>query len=309
MRNLSIAIPIYNSQNTISKLVDKLINELKDFKLEIILVNDCSQDKSEDICIEIQKKYSDIVKFYSLAKNVGEHNAVMAALNNATGEFTIIIDDDFQNPVTEVKKLAEFSFNNNYDVVYTYYDKKKHSFFRNLGSKFNDKIAGWLLKKPKKLYLSSFKSISNFLRKEIIKYDLPYPYIDGLIIRTTSNIGKIKVEHSKRLEGKSQYTFVKLVGLWLNMVTNFSIKPLRFATILGFIFSIIGFLLAVAGILMKFFDPTVPIGYASLLVSVAILGGIQLVAIGMVGEYIGRTFLSISKAPQFVIKSKYEKKT
>ncbi|MBN2892759.1 MAG: glycosyltransferase family 2 protein [Bacteroidales bacterium] len=308
MRKLTIAIPVYNSENTISNLVDKLIEELTGFQLEIILVNDCSKDNSKKVCVDLQEKYSEIVKFYSLAKNVGEHNAVMAALNNSTGDYTIIIDDDFQNPVSEVKKLAEYSFSNDFDVIYTFYDQKKHSFFRNLGSRFNDRIANWLLRKPKSLYLSSFKSISKFIVAEIIKYDLPYPYIDGLILRTTSNIGKMKVEHSKRQLGKSQYTLVKLVGLWLSMVTNFSIKPLRFATILGFVFSIVGFLIAIAGILMKLLDPTVPMGYASLLVSVAILGGIQLIAIGMVGEYIGRTFLSINKAPQFVIKERFEKK-
>lgn len=306
MRKLSIAIPVYNSEKTIGKLVEKLVEEIIEFELEIVLVNDGSKDDSKNVCANLFNKYPKIVKFYSLAKNVGEHNAVMAALNNVTGNFVLIIDDDFQNPVEEVIKLARYSMDNNYDVVYTYYDKKKHSFFRNLGSKFNDKVATWLLKKPKKLYLSSFKSVSLFIVKEIIKYDLPYPYIDGLILRTTSNIGKLKVEHSIRKEGKSQYTIVKLVALWLNMVTNFSIKPLRFATFLGFLFSIVGFLLAFAGILMKLLDPSVPMGYASLLVSVAILGGIQLIAIGMVGEYIGRTFLSINKAPQFVIKERYE---
>lgn len=306
MQKLSIAIPVYNSEKTIFPLIEKLMEEITEYDLEIVLVNDKSKDNSEKICVDIYNRYPKIVKFFSLAKNVGEHNAVMAALNNVSGDYTIIIDDDFQNPVSEVVKLAKYSFENKFDVVYTFYDKKKHSFFRNLGSKFNDKVASWLLKKPKSLYLSSFKSVSKFIVDEIIKYDLPYPYIDGLILRTTSNISKLKVEHSKRKTGKSQYTFFKLIALWLNMVTNFSIKPLRFATILGFIFSIISFLLVIAGILMKFFDPSVPLGYASLLVTISFLGGIQLIAVGMVGEYIGRTFLSINKAPQFVIKDKYE---
>ncbi len=305
-RKISVVIPVYNSQDTIGKLVDKIINDIDKYELEIILINDCSKDKSKEVCIDLHKKYLNIVKFYSLSKNVGEHNAVMAGLNNISGDFAIIIDDDFQNPVSELIKLADYSLENNFDVVYTFYDKKKHSFLRNLGSKFNDKVANWLLKKPKGLYLSSFKSISKFIVDEIIKYDLPYPYIDGLILRTTSNIGKFKVEHSKRQSGKSQYTIVKLIALWLNMVTNFSIKPLRFATLMGFVFSIISFLLVIAGILMKFLDPTVPMGYPSLLVSVAFLGGIQLIAIGVVGEYIGRTFLSMSKMPQFVIKERYE---
>lgn len=306
MQKLSIAIPVYNSEKTIFPLIEKLMEKITEYDLEIVLVNDKSKDNSEKICVDIYNRYPKIVKFFSLAKNVGEHNAVMAALNNVSGDYTIIIDDDFQNPVSEVVKLAKYSFENKFDVVYTFYDKKKHSFFRNLGSKFNDKVASWLLKKPKSLYLSSFKSVSKFIVDEIIKYDLPYPYIDGLILRTTSNISKLKVEHSKRKTGKSQYTFIKLIALWLNMVTNFSIKPLRFATILGFIFSIISFLLVIAGILMKFFDPSVPLGYASLLVTISFLGGIQLIAVGMVGEYIGRTFLSINKAPQFVIKDKYE---
>ena len=250
MEKLSIIIPVYNSEATIALLVEKLIKEISKYQLEIILINDYSKDNSEKICVEIFNNNSDIVKFYSLSKNVGEHNAVMAGLNNSTGDYSIIIDDDFQNPVSEVLKLADYSFNSKLDVIYTYYDKKNHSFFRNLGSRFNDRVANWLLKKPKSLYLSSFKSISKFLVDKIIKYDLPYPYIDGLILRTTSYIGKIKVKHFKRKVGKSQYSFIKLVGLWLNMVTNFSIKPLRFATVLGFIFSIISFLLTIAGILM-----------------------------------------------------------
>lgn len=307
MQKLTIVIPVFNSQNTIEDLIEKIITEIINYQLEIILVNDGSTDNSEQKCIDLFNKYSELIKFYSLSKNFGEHNAVMAALNNSTGDFTIIIDDDFQNTVSEVQKLADFAFSNNFDVIYTKYLHKQHNLFRNIGSKFNDKIATYLLQKPKKLYLSSFKALNKFTINEIIKYDLPYPYIDGLILRTTNNIGQISVHHSKRLIGKSQYTLIKLISLWLNMLTNFSIKPLRFATVLGFIFSIISFLLAIAGVLMKFFEPNVPLGYASLLVTVSFLGGIQLIAIGMVGEYIGRTFLSINKSPQFIIKFKYEK--
>jgi undecaprenyl-phosphate 4-deoxy-4-formamido-L-arabinose transferase len=306
MRKITIIIPVFNSENTIFFLVKKIIEQINHVFLEIILVNDCSYDKSEQKCIELYEHFPDIIKFFSLAKNVGEHNAVMAGLNNATGDFVIIIDDDFQNPISEIIKLIDFSLENNYDVVYTFYELKKHSLFRNIGSKFNDFVANWLLNKPKKLYLSSFKSISNFIVNEIIKYDLPYPYIDGLILRTTNNIGKIKVQHDKRQEGKSQYTLVKLISLWMNMVTNFSVKPLRLATYLGFLVSVISFIMIIVVIVMKYIDPTVPPGYSSLLVTISFLGGIQLIAIGMVGEYIGRTFLSINKAPQYVIKRKYE---
>lgn len=179
----SIIIPVYNGAQSIGRLVDELIARLSPvFRIEIVLVNDCSPDNSEEVCIGITEKHPDFVSFYSLAMNVGEHNAVMAGLNKATGNYAIIVDDDFQNPVSEVIKLVGYMLSNNYDVVYTYYNDKKHSLFRNIGSGFNDRIANLMLKKPRHLYLSSFKIINRFLIDEVIKYDLPYPYIDGLIL-------------------------------------------------------------------------------------------------------------------------------
>jgi len=306
---VSIVIPVYNSENTIGKLVDLIVENLNNFRLEIILVNDDSKDNSEEVCIKIFNKYGSIVKFYSLAKNVGEHNAVMAGLNHATGDYIVIMDDDFQNPISEVIKLISYAEQNNYDVVYTYYKKKKHSFFRNFGSRFNDRIANIMLKKPKDLYLSSFKILNKFIVNEIIKYDLPFPYIDGLILRTTSNIGKIKVEHSERKSGKSGYTTFKLISLWLNMFTNFSILPLRLSIIIGFVFAAFGFLLGAFTIIEKIINPDLPVGYSALIVVVSVFAGIQLMAIGMVGEYLGRVFLSQNKSPQYSIRKKYEKIT
>ncbi|MDR1699140.1 MAG: glycosyltransferase family 2 protein, partial [Prevotellaceae bacterium] len=239
---VSVAIPVYNSENSIGRVVDELVKTLTQYyELEIVLVNDCSPDNSEKVCIDIYGKYPHIVKFYSLAKNVGEHNAVMAALNHTTGDYVVIMDDDFQNPISEVVKLFNYIAENQYDVVYTYYEKKQHHFFRNLGSKFNDRVANVMLNKPKDLYLSSFKVLNKFIVGEIIKYDLPFPYIDGLILRTTANIGKLQVLHQKREEGKSGYTLRKLVRLWLNMFINFSILPLRVAVIAGMIFAVLGF--------------------------------------------------------------------
>ncbi len=283
-----------------------LIKKLDENKLEIVLVNDFSIDNSEKCGIELYNKFTEIVKFYSLAKNVGEHNAVMAGLNNISGDYVIIMDDDFQNPVSEVKKLIEYAIQNEYDVVYTYYDKKKHSFLRNIGSKFNDKVANIMLKKPKNLYLSSFKIFNKFLVDEIIKYQLPFPYIDGLILRTTSNIGKIKVKHKIRKEGKSGYNLYKLISLWLSMFTNFSILPLRISIFMGFIFALIGFVFGIIVIYWKISEPSIPLGYASTLVVVSLFGGIQLMAIGMLGEYIGRVFLSLNKQPQFSIRKRFE---
>lgn len=306
----SIVIPVYNGALSIGRLVDELIARLSPvFNIEIVLVNDCSPDNSEEVCIGITKKHPEFVSFYSLAMNVGEHNTVMAGLNKATGDYAIIMDDDFQNPVSEVIKLISYMISNDYDVVYTYYEEKKHSFFRNLGSRFNDKMANLMLKKPKNLYLSSFKIINRYLIDEVIKYNLPYPYIDGLILQTTSDIGKIEVSHNIRQIGKSNYTLRKLISLWMNMFTNFSILPLRISIILGFIFSIIGFLVGIDAIIEKIYNPNVPLGYTFLVVIISIYAGVQLIAIGMVGEYLGRIFMANNKKPQYSIRKSFNKKT
>jgi len=306
----SIVIPVYNGALSIGRLVDELITRLSPvFNIEIVLVNDCSPDNSEEVCIGITKKHPEFVSFYSLAMNVGEHNTVMAGLNKATGDYAIIMDDDFQNPVSEVIKLIDYMINSNYDVVYTYYEEKKHSIFRNLGSQFNDRVANIMLKKPKNLYMSSFKIINRFLIDEVIKYNLPYPYLDGLILRSTSNIGKIKVSHTERQIGKSNYTLKKLISLWMNMFTNFSILPLRISVILGFIFSFIGFLISVDAVIEKIYNPNVPQGYTFVVIIISFYAGIQLIAIGMVGEYLGRIFMAHNKKPQYSIRKSFNEKT
>jgi glycosyltransferase involved in cell wall biosynthesis len=307
-KSLSVVIPVYNSKDTIEKLVIELISSLNDiYRLEIVLVNDCSKDNSEEICIDIHKKFTDIVSFYSLSRNVGEHNAVMAGLNHVTGDYTVIMDDDLQNPVGEVVKLVRHADDYDYDVVYSYYDKKYHSLFRNLGSSLNNHVANIMLHKPKDLYLSSFKVLSSFVVKEIIKYTDPFPYIDGLILRVTSNIGKLEVEHQERKTGHSGYTLKKLFKLWLNMFVNFSILPLRLSVIMGFIFAAFGFLVAVGTVIEELEFLGLPKGYTFTIVVISILSGVQLISIGVIGEYLGRLFLSQGKQPQFTIKKHFER--
>ncbi len=304
---LSVLIPVYNSEKTIDRLVEGLVNNLGSlFSLEIILVNDNSADRSEDVCISLFERYRENVKFYSLSKNVGEHNAVMAGLNRVTGDYVVIMDDDFQNPISEVVKLLIAAMDGKYDVVYSCYEKKQHSFFRNFGSWFNDKVANYMLKKPEDLYLSSFKVINRFLVNEIIKYEAPFPYIDGIILQITDKIGQVTVEHSAREEGRSGYTLKKLISLWLNMFTNFSILPLRASIVLGLIFAFIGLAIGAGSIIEKILNPGLPAGFPSLLVSISVLGGIQLIMLGMVGEYIGRIFLSLNKKPQYTIRKTYD---
>jgi glycosyltransferase involved in cell wall biosynthesis len=306
MHSASIVIPVYNGAQSIGPLVDELVTTLEaEVELEIVLVNDCSPDNSEEICQQIYHKYPSKVKFFSLAKNVGEHNAVMAGLNQVTGEYTVIMDDDFQNPISEVGKLIAYAYEHQYDVVYSYYEKKEHSWFRNLGSWFNDKVANIMLKKPKDLYLSSFKILKQSLITEIIKYDLPFPYLDGLVLRSTDSIGKLLVKHDARNEGKSGYTLKKLISLWLNMFINFSILPLRLTAILGFVFAFLGFLIGIYSFIERIVNPALPQGYTTIIFVVSVVSGVQMISIGLLGEYLGRMFLSQNKTPQFVIRKRY----
>lgn len=303
LMKLSIIVPVYNSASVIGRLVDTLEKELLSlFELEIILVNDGSPDSAcFEVCQDIAVKNKK-VKFLNLSRNFGEHNAVMAGLNSCTGEAAVIIDDDFQNQPSEVIKLVD-KLNEGYDVVYTYSKNKKHSLFRNLGSQFNNLIASFLLGKPFNLYLSSFKAINRFVIDEIIKYKGPYPYIDGLILRITKNYCRFLVEHRASEKEKSGYTSQKLFALWMNMFTNFSILPLRMAICLGFVFAVFGFFGAVIFFVEKLRNPDLPVGWASLIITLLVISGIQLFAIGMVGEYLGRLFLKENGNPQFVIRN------
>ena len=305
-QKISIVIPVFNAELTIAALVNHLISEITtQYPLEIILVNDYSKDYSHRECLKVYNENRSIVKYLSLAKNFGEHNAVMAGLNKVDGDYVIIMDDDFQNPVEEVIKLIHYSVCNDYDVVYTYYDEKKHDAWRNFGSHLNNRMATLLLKKPKDLYLSSFKCLSRFTVDEIIKYDLPYPYIDGLILRTTSNIGTIQVNHEKRQEGKSGYTLLKLLKLWSNMFTSFSVIPLRVSIFIGLFFALTGFLFGIYSIFEHFLVANLPPGFSLTITAIFIFAGIQLISLGMIGEYIGRIFISQNKQPQYTVKKEY----
>jgi|TARA_B100001079_G_scaffold211657_1_gene185864 undecaprenyl-phosphate 4-deoxy-4-formamido-L-arabinose transferase len=303
IEKVSIIIPVYNSSKTISLLVDKIQDDIKIYnELEIVLVNDGSRlDNSSEVCENIAAT-NPTVKFINLSRNFGEHNAVLAGLNYCTGDCAVIMDDDFQNPPKDVYKLVDEIINGN-DVVFSKYEEKKHHFLRNLGSKFNNLFASILLNKPRDLYLSSFKAINRFVIDELVKYKGPYPYIDGLILRITQKFVSVSVEHVSRANDKSGYSLRKLISLWLNMFTNFSIMPLRLAVALGFIFSIVGLVLALVFFIEKINNPELPMGWTSLMVSIFLLGSLQLFAIGMVGEYLGRMFLSTGGKPQFVVRS------
>lgn len=267
-----------------------------------MLVNDCSADNSDSVCRGLNHSYPRIVDYIHLARNFGEHNAVMAGLNLAAGDLCIIMDDDFQNPPDEVQALIT-EINKGYDVVYTYYAQKNDSFLRNLGSSLHNWIAYFLLNKPADLYLSSFKVMRRFVVQEIIKYTGPDPYIDAIILRTTRSIGKVCVRHDQRKTGSSGYTFGKLMSLWGNTVVSFSLYPLRVLGIIGSFMTLFGILhggYTCIALLLPWAES--PDSFEKMMALFSFFLGFLMLAISIVGEYVGRIYLNLNSEPQFVIR-------
>jgi glycosyltransferase involved in cell wall biosynthesis len=299
---LSIVIPIYNSAATIGRLIEELVKFPIEGGYEIILVNDGSSDESAAVCARLVEKHSVPITFVNLSRNFGEHNAVMAGLHHSCGKYVITMDDDMQNPPSEVLKLYNYACTSGKDVVYTSFQNKEHDSFRNFGSWLTNRAADMLLDKPKGLYLSSFRCMTAFVVEQICNYTGPYSYIDGLILQITQNIDTIEVVHLPRNVGRSNYTLRKLIHLWLNMFVNFSIMPLHISTILGIVLSVIG-ILGVIEVTVEYLIWGAPRGYGTIVCVILIFSGVQLFIIGLIGEYIGRLHLTSNKKPQYIIKN------
>jgi glycosyltransferase involved in cell wall biosynthesis len=301
--DLSLVIPVYNGSRTIGPVVQRITGVFASTPLQIVLVNDGSEDDSEMVCAKLAEKFPQSVTFVHLSRNFGEHSAVLAGLSHARGRYIAVLDDDGQNPPEEIIPMLQELKRTNYDVVYGHYIDKQHSWFRNAGSRFNNRIATLMLHKPKDLYLSSFKVMDRFLVDEIVKYRGPFPYIDGLIYRTTRKIGQIQVNHRASITGSSRYTFRKLVRLWLNMFLNFSIKPLRFSVYVGLLAACFS-ILALGLILIDkiWITPNLTLGVPTVLASIVFFSGVQLMILGLIGEYLGRLYLDQTGTPQYIVR-------
>jgi glycosyltransferase involved in cell wall biosynthesis len=298
---LTIIVPVYRGAATIGRLVEA-VSQLKPAGgLEIILVNDGSPDESGDVCRRLAETATVPLTYIEHARNFGEHNAVMTGLRHARGAYVINMDDDLQNPPEEVIRLYDHARLGGWDVVYTRYAKKEHEGWRNLGSRFANQVADSLLDKPKGLYLSSFRCMSAMVVREVTKYSGPYPYIDGLIMQVTQRISSIEVAHYARADGVSNYTMRRLVRLWLNLATNFSVLPLRLAIFAGVGMGVLGLLVALVVIVEALFFET-PSGWASSMMLMLLIAGVQFTILGVMGEYVGRAFLSANGKPQGVVR-------
>ena len=308
MKKISFVIPCYRSEHTIEGVVNEIeltmegLAKEKGYSFEIILVNDCSPDNTmgtiRKLCEE--KAYITGIGF---ARNFGQHAALMAGLRQSVGDYVVCLDDDGQTPADEVGKLLE-KLEEGFDAVYAKYEHKQHSGFRNFGSKVNELMTRILLEKPKELFISSYFAVKRFVVEDMIRYENSYPYVIGLVLRTTKSITNVVVNHREREEGVSGYTLKKLLGLWFNGFTAFSVKPLRIATCLGVISAVLGFVYGIYTIVKKFINPAVPMGFSSMMAALVFFGGMIMIMLGLIGEYIGRIYISMNNSPQYVIKER-----
>lgn len=305
MKKVSFVIPCYRSEHTLPHVVaeiDSKMKELSQYEYEIILVNDCSPDNTLGVIRRLCQGRSNI-RGISFARNFGQHAALMAGLRQSEGDYVVCLDDDGQTPADEADKLLG-KLEEGYDAVYARYEHKQHSTFRNLGSKVNELMTRVMLDKPAKLYISSYFAVQRFVVDDMIRYENSYPYVIGLVLRATKNITNVAVNHREREEGSSGYTLKKLLGLWFNGFTAFSIKPLRIATIMGALTAVAGFLYGIYTIVKKLVNPAVPLGFSSTMSAIVFFGGMIMLMLGLIGEYIGRIYISMNNSPQYVIRER-----
>ncbi len=300
---ISFVIPCYRSEHMIGKVIEEINTTMKgmpQYTYEVVLVNDCSPDDTFGAIKALGEQYP-FIKGINLARNFGQHAALMAGFRHVTGDVVVCLDDDGQTPANEVGKLLA-KIEEGHDVVYAKYEHKQHSAFRNMGSKVNELMTRFMLGKPKELYISSYFAAKRFIIEDVIRYENSYPYVIGLVLRATKHVTNVVVNHRDREEGTSGYTLKKLLGLWFNGFTAFSVKPLRIATVMGGTFAVCGFAYGIYTVLKKLFVPNVPIGFSAMMSAIVLFGGMIMLMLGLIGEYIGRIYISLNSAPQYVIR-------
>jgi undecaprenyl-phosphate 4-deoxy-4-formamido-L-arabinose transferase len=299
---LSVVIPVYHGATTLPLLIPQLIEVLGRLgrSYEIVLVDDGSRDGSWKIIRELQAAHPDCVVAVQLMRNYGQHNALMAGFRVTRGDLVVTMDEDLQHPPAEVPKLLEAIEARELDVVYGWYDTKRHSGWRNLGSVLINSFYRKVFRLP--VHLSAFRVMRRQVLECIFSYSLNYTYVDGLLAWNTSRIGEVPVTHHPRAGGRSGYSLGKLLLLALNMFTNFSLIPLQAISLLGLLVSMGGILLALFYLVLYLLHGITQPGYASTIIVVLVLGGFQLIALGVHGEYIGRLHLNVNRKPQYSIR-------
>ncbi|MDO4533361.1 MAG: glycosyltransferase [Coriobacteriia bacterium] len=311
-RIITFVIPCYKSEGSVGLVIDEIrdvVAQRPDFDYRVVAVNDCSPDGTLDVIREIAESDPKVLAV-DLAKNGGRHNALMCGCHYADGDYIVFCDDDQQCPMDRLWDLLRPLVNDRehgggYDVAIAKYPKKTQSAWKNFGSKVNDMVSTWLLSKDPELKFSNFSAMKRFVKDEVIKYTNPYPYLSGLMLSSTKHVCNVEMEERERTIGTGNYSFKKSFSLWLNSFTSFSVKPLRLATFCGFLFATIGLVLAIVVIIRKLLLPVVAIGYSSMMAALLVIGGMIMVMLGLIGEYIGRIYISLNNAPQYVVRNVY----
>ena len=304
-KKISFVIPCYRSENTVGKVIDEIINiisDMQEYDYEIIAVDDFSPDNVFNV-LKCMASKNEKIKVIGFSKNFGQHAGMMAGVRASTGDYVVFLDDEGQCPIDRLNEMIK-PLEEGYDITIAEYGKKKQSTFKNICSSLNEFAANILIDKPKDIQMGNFMAIKRFVADEINNYKGPYPYISGLLFRSSNRILNVSMEERKRMEGKTTYTFRKMFSLWLNSFTAFSIKPLRLATVMGIICSMLGFLYGIFVIIRKIINPAIMMGYSSLMAVILFIGGMILFVVGIIGEYIGRIYMCINETPQYVIKKR-----
>jgi len=301
---LSFVIPLYQSADTVAGVVREIAGLHVDGGHEIVLVNDGSTDGTADVCRDLLRNAPAglPIVYVEHARNYGEHNAVLTGWRHARGAHVVNLDDDGQNPPGEALRLWLHAKEQRLDVVFGHYVAKQHSAWRNFGSWFTNRMTDWALDKPPGFYLSSFRCVSAFVAQQVVSYAGPYPYIDGLLLQVTQRIGSIAVRHEPRRAGESTYTFRRLVRLWLSAWVNFSVLPLRVATVIGLLLAAVGVVALGVVAWLWWFGRGPSFGFGWLMSALLIFSGTQLVLLGLIGEYVGRMFLAVNQRPQSIVR-------
>lgn len=302
---LSFIIPCYGSENTIEYVISEIIDVVslrKDFDFEIITVNDSSPDDVLNTLKRIAKGNHKF-KVIDLAKNFGKHSALMAGFSVAKGDYIVCLDDDGQCPMDRLWDLMEPLINDEADYSMADYPEKKQSGFKNFGSAVNSLMSRVLLKKPKEIHFSNFCAMKRYIVDEIRKYENPYPYLEGLVLRTTNRIKTVRMEERERFAGKGHFGLIKSLSLWINGFTAFSVVPLRVSSLIGVLCAIIGFIYGLIVIIRKIALPKISVGWSSTIAIMLFMGGVIMLILGLIGEYIGRIYISLNNSPQYVIRS------
>lgn len=305
MRLLSFVIPCYRSALTIAQVIeeiDRTVRQRPEFDYEVIAVNDCSPDNVLEVLRQLATS-NPRLRVVSLAKNMGKHAAVLAGYRFIRGEIVINLDDDMQCPTPELWRLLEPLLSNQYDAVTARYPANIQARWKQLGSHVNNIMGDILLKKPKNVRFHNFNALRRFVADEISRYRHPYPYLEGLVLRVTSNIASVDMlGRARGDELPSGFTLRKSVSLFVNGLTAFSVTPLRVSTIAGFVFAMIGFLGLIYTIAVKLMSPGAPAGFTSLMSVLLFTNGFTMLSLGLLGEYLGRVYICINDSPQYVIR-------